>query len=185
LGDDELNQVFERFKSLADRKKTITDPDLEALVSDELYQPHEFFTLDGLQVACGTMGLPTATIRLRDADGKIHVQASVGTGPVDAAYKAIDEIVQAPNELHEFVVNAVTEGIDALGEVTVRIESKNGLNSLDAQSELNTPRSFGGYGADTDIIVASVKAYLSALNKMLVALGVDEAAEKPAVETVA
>jgi 2-isopropylmalate synthase len=184
LGDDELKQVFERFKSLADRKKTITDPDLEALVSDELYQPHEFFTLDGLQVACGTMGLPTATIRLCDADGNIHVQASVGTGPVDAAYKAIDAIVQAPNELHEFVVNAVTEGIDALGEVTVRIESQNGLNSLDAQSELNTPRSFGGYGADTDIIVASVKAYLSALNKMLVAMGADETSEKPAVETV-
>jgi 2-isopropylmalate synthase len=184
LDEQELDQVFERFKSLADRKKTITDPDLEALVSDELYQPREFFTLDGLQVACGTMGLPTATIRLRDAEGRLYVQACVGTGPVDAAYKAIDSIVKAPSKLLEFVVHAVTEGIDALGEVTVRIESQDGLHALGAQSELETARSFGGYGADTDIVVASVRAYLSALNKMLVAMGAYTPAETPSIETV-
>jgi 2-isopropylmalate synthase len=83
------------------------------------------------------------------------------------------------------VVHAVTEGIDALGEVTVRIESKDGLHSMDAQSEVETPRTYGGYGADTDIVVASVKAYLSALNKMLVAMGVYSETETSAVQGVA
>jgi 2-isopropylmalate synthase len=83
------------------------------------------FSLDGLQVACGTMGMPTATVRLRDPQGELHVHASVGTGPVDAAYRAIDGIVGCPNMLQEFVVHAVTEGIDALGEVTVRIQGEN------------------------------------------------------------
>jgi len=171
FNEAELDKAFERFKNLADKKKTITDADLEALVSDELYQPREIYTLDGMQVACGTMGMPTATVRLRGPDGQTHIQAALGTGPVDAVYKAIDSIVLAPNTLLEFVIHAVTEGIDALGEVTVRIESKNGRHSLDAQTETQHARSYGGHGADTDIIVASAKAYLSALNKLLVASG--------------
>ncbi|MBI2976976.1 MAG: 2-isopropylmalate synthase [Chloroflexi bacterium] len=180
LNEAELDKAFERFKNLADKKKTIADADLEALVSDELYQPREIFTLDGMQVACGTMGMPTATVRLRGPDGQMHIQAALGTGPVDAVYKAIDSIVLAPNTLLEFVIHAVTEGIDALGEVTVRIESKNGRHSLDAQTETQHARSYGGHGADTDIIVASAKAYLSALNKLLVAGGKYGDAEKPA-----
>ena len=171
FNEAELDKAFERFKNLADKKKTITDADLEALVSDELYQPREIYTLDGMQVACGTMGMPTATVRLRGPDGQTHIQAALGTGPVDAVYKAIDSIVLAPNTLLEFVIHAVTEGIDALGEVTVRIESKNGRHSLDAQTETQHARSYGGHGADTDIIVASAKADLSALNKLLVASG--------------
>jgi len=171
LAEAEIDQLFERFKALADKKKTITDADIEALVSDELYQPRELFTLEGLQVACGTMGMPTATVRLRDPQGGQHVQASVGTGPVDATYKAIDALVQAENTLEEFVIHAVTEGIDALGEVTVRIKSESPETTLDAQKEIDQPRTFGGYGADTDIVVASAKAYLAAINKMLVANG--------------
>lgn len=185
LGEAEVDQLFERFKALADKKKTITDADLEALISDELYQPRELFMLEGLQVACGTMGMPTASVRLRDPSGKLHVQASIGTGPVDATYKAIDSIVQAPNVLQEFVVHAVTEGIDALGEVTVRIQGEQADLMLDAQSELDQPRTFGGYGADTDIVVASAKAYLSALNKMLVATGQYGPVEFAATQTVA
>ncbi len=184
LDETEMDQVFERFKHLADRKKTITDADLEALVSDELYQPREFFALDGLQVACGTMGMPTATVRLRGPDGQLHVSAAVGTGPVDAAYKAIDAIVKAPNTLQEFVVHAVTEGIDALGEVTVRIEGSDGMLQISPQREAEVPRTFGGYGADTDIVVASVKAYLAALNKLLVASGQDGRVEQSAVQPV-
>lgn len=184
LGEDELDQVFERFKSLADRKKVITDADLEALISDELYQPRELFSLDGLQVACGTMGMPTATVRLRDPQGRLHVHAAVGTGPVDAAYKAIDAIVQAENVLQEFVVHAVTEGIDALGEVTVRIQGQDSHSTLDAQREVDQPRTFGGYGADTDIVVASAKAYLAALNKLLVATGRYGPAEQVATHMV-
>src|SRR5271157_975677 len=171
IDEDGLDKIFERFKALADKKKVIADADLEALVSEEMYQPREIFTLDGLQVACGTMGMPTATVRLRDPEGNLHVQAAVGTGPVDAAYKAMDTIIQAPNSLLEFVIHAVTEGIDALGEVTVRIERSDGDQTFDAQKEIEQSRTFGGYGADTDIIVASAKAYLSALNKLLVASG--------------
>jgi len=171
LDEVEIDRLFERFKALADKKKTITDTDLEALLSDTLFQPREIYALDGLQVVCGTMGMPTATVRLKGPDGQMHVQSAVGTGPVDAAYKAIDEVVHAPARLLEFVVHAVTEGIDAIGEVTVRIQGGADDHIMDAQSEIRQPRTFGGYGADTDIVVASAKAYLSALNKVLVASG--------------
>jgi 2-isopropylmalate synthase len=171
LDDQALALIFERFKLLADKKKMITDADLEALVSVELYQPREIFALEGLQVSCGTMGMPTATVRLRGPDGAMQTQAAVGTGPVDAVYKAMDEIIHATNTLQEFSIHAVTEGIDALGEVTVRIEGDYANPQTRAQSEVDTPRSYGGYGADTDIVVASAKAYLSALNKLLVASG--------------
>lgn len=173
LGKEELDQTFSRFKELADKKKTITDADLEALVSDEIFQPREIFSLDGLQVACGTIGMPTATVRLIDPDGELQVRAAIGTGPVDAAYKAIDEIVQAPNTLLEFSIRAITEGIDALGEVTVRLQAENGLvpRRTSPQSGRTQRLTFGGHGADTDIIVASVKAYLAAINKILAASG--------------
>jgi 2-isopropylmalate synthase len=101
---------------------------------------------------------------------------------VDAAYKAVDAIIQAPNDLLEFVIHAVTEGIDAIGEVTVRIESNAGGQVIGAQSEEDKLRTFGGYGADTDIIVASVKAYLSALNKLLAATGQYETAGQASAE---
>jgi len=179
LSEEELDKAFARFKSLADKKKLITDADIEALVADEFYQPRELYVLDGLQVACGTMGMPTATVRLRGPDGTVRTEAAIGTGPVDATYKAIDAIVQAPNTLLEFAVHAVTEGIDALGEVTVRIQSKNGKRTFDAQKEVEQPRTFGGHGADTDIIVASAKAYLAALNKMIVANSAGGEMENP------
>jgi 2-isopropylmalate synthase len=173
LDDDELAQTFTRFKDLADKKKVITDADLEALVSDELYQPQEIFSLDGLQVACGTIGMPTATVRLIGPDGELKVHAAIGTGPVDAAYKAIDGIIQAPNTLLEFSIRAITEGIDALGEVTVRLKAENGSvpRRTSPQSGRTHRLTFGGHGADTDIIVAAAKAYLAALNKILAASG--------------
>ena len=169
LDETELDKAFSRFKDLADRKKVITDLDLEALIADEFYRPRDIYALDGLQVACGTMGLPTATIRLRGPDGKIHTHANIGTGPVDATYKAIDAIVKVPATLLEFNIHAITEGIDALGEVTVRVQPKEAINKMDAQKETNYARVFGGHGADTDIIVASAKAYLAALNKLIIA----------------
>ncbi len=154
---DALAQVFKRFKVLADAKKTVTDADLEALMTDEFHKPQEFFKLQDIQVTSGTMGMPTATAKLCDADENMHIYAAVGAGPVDASYKAIDNIVKAENVLVEYSVHSVTQGIDALGEVTVRIEARG--------------RTFGGYGADSDIVVASVKAYLVALNRMLAAFG--------------
>jgi 2-isopropylmalate synthase len=168
LDDVELDKAFARFKELADRKKVITDADLEALLADEFYRPRDVYFLTGLQVSCGTMGMPTATIRLRGPDGTVSSQAAMGTGPVDATYKAIDAIVKKPNTLLEFSIHAITEGIDALGEVTVRIQPINGRQVMDAQSEKEYPRVYGGYGADTDIIVASAKAYLAALNKLII-----------------
>ena len=180
LTDEELVQTFARFKDLADKKKTITDADLEALVSDEIYQPVEIFRLDGLQVACGTMGMPTATVRLFGPDAETYVNAAVGTGPVDAVYKAIDEVVQAPNTLLEFSIRAITEGIDALGEVTVRVKAENGQapRRTSPQSGRERRLTFGGHGADTDIIVAAAKAYLSAINKLLATSGRFGTAEK-------
>jgi 2-isopropylmalate synthase len=190
LDDEELLQTFERFKDLADKKKTITDADLEALVSDEIYQPQEIFHLDGLQVACGTMGMPTATVRLIGPDNEARVEAAIGTGPVDAVYKAIDQIVEAPNTLLEFSIRAITEGIDALGEVTVRVKAENGMapRRTSPQSGRERRLTFGGHGADTDIIVASAKAYLSAMNKLLAASGrygtPEKATEVSIAETV-
>jgi 2-isopropylmalate synthase len=169
LDDVELDKAFTRFKELADRKKVITDLDLEALIADEFYQPREVYQLNGLQVTSGTIGMPTASVRLRGPDGVIHTTSSIGTGPVDATYKAIDSIVNVPCTLLEFNIHAITEGIDALGEVTVRVQSEISAMTMDAQSEREYARVYGGHGADTDIIVASAKAYINALNKLIIA----------------
>lgn len=173
LSQAELDQAFDRFKELADKKKTVTDIDLEALIEDQTYQSLDLYVLDGLQVACGTMGLPTATVRLIDPQGELHVQASIGTGPVDATYKAIDAVMGVPNTLLEFNIHAITEGIDAIGEVTVRLMAENSSlpQRTSPQNGHTRARTFGGYGADTDIIVASARAYLAALNKLLIATG--------------
>ncbi len=168
LDDVELDKAFARFKDLADRKKTITELDLEALVADEFYKPREVYQLDDLIVTCGTMDLPTATIRLRGPDGKTHSNAAIGSGPVDATYKAIRGIVKVPNHLMDFNIHAITAGIDALGEVTVRIQAAKAQMAKSAQSEKEYPRVYNGSGADSDIIVASAKAYLNALNKLIV-----------------
>jgi 2-isopropylmalate synthase len=160
---DELMEIFRRFKALADAKKTVTDADLEALVADEEAQkPQEFFRLVDIQVSSGTIGMPTATVKLMNQDKEEFVIAAVGAGPVDASYRAIDMIINAPNVLVEYSVHSVTEGIDALGEVTVRISPE------------NSKRTFGGYGADGDIIVASVKAYMAALNRMIASIGLGD-----------
>jgi len=118
----------------------------------------EFWVLENLQVVCGTTGLPTATVRLRDPDGKTHVHAAVGTGPVDATYKAIDAITRVRVQLLEFGISAVTEGIDALAEASVRVRR-------------DDERSSHGHAADTDIVVASAKAYIASLNHVLARTG--------------
>jgi 2-isopropylmalate synthase len=156
MDDADLNQIFSRFKEVADKKKVVTDADIAALIADEFYQPPEIYALEDIQVTCGRRGMPTATVMLRGPDGNDIIHAAVGTGPVDAAYKAIDAIVKSPCTLLEFSVHAVTEGIDALGEVSVRL-----------QTQEDEPRTLGGHGADPDIIVASAKAYLAALNKVV------------------
>lgn len=185
LDTDELNRAFKRFKELADRKKTVTETDLEAVVADQISQPKQVFKLEGLQVSCGTMGMPTATVRLVGPDNELHVKAALGTGPVDATFTAIDDVVGIKNTLLEYSVNAITEGIDAIGEVTVRLQAENGDLPKTQNPQENTARvrTFGGHGVDTDVIVASAKAYLSALNKLLVASGRYEEPEEQAVLT--
>jgi len=169
LEGEALDKTFKAFKALADKKKSITDLDLEALVTAEAMSADPLYTLDGLQVACGSMGLPTATVRVRGPGGITHIAAAVGTGPVDAAFKAIDSIVRADNTLLEYQVLGVTEGIDALGEVTVRIAARAPDGRVHAQRHEKAAL-FHGHGADTDIIVASVKAYVGALNRLLHAM---------------
>ena len=166
----ELARAFEEFKKLADKKKHLTDADLIALYNDQAGTTEEDpFQLESLQVVSGSMGMPTATVRLKVPSGELVTDVAVGTGPVDAAFKAIDRIVGIDAELLEYTVNSVTQGIDALGEVQVRVahrgESEEG--SLNPQNERARSRVFHGHGADTDIIVASAKAYLAALNRML------------------
>ena len=179
LDEVELDKAFARFKELADRKKVITDLDLEALIADEFYKPRDVYLLNGLQVTSGTIGMPTASVRLRGPDGVVHTVSAIGTGPVDATYKAIDQIVNVPCTLLEFNIHAITEGIDALGEVTVRIQSDSSTTTMDPQSEVEYVRVYGGHGADSDIIVASAKAYINALNKLIIAQTEGDGKSKP------
>ena len=169
VSGDGLDKAFARFKKLADKKKHITDADLLALLSDELYQPKEFWRLDAIQVGCGT-GMPTATVKLTGPDGQTQTAAEVGTGPVDAAYKAIQSLVHVPCSLLEYTVQSVTEGIDALGEVSVRVSTDDDEappGKINPQYEHSRARVFHGHGAHTDVIVASAKAYIAAINRIL------------------
>ena len=157
LSEEDFNRAFTAFKQLADKKKEIADKDIESLIAEELRTVSEVYHLDRVQVSCGDRGIPTAAVRLIAPDGQILADAALGTGPVDAVCKAIKRLVGVPNVLTEFTVKSVTEGIDAIGEVLIRLESE-GVT-------------YTGRGADTDIIVASAKAYMNALNRLLAARG--------------
>jgi len=168
LKKGEVNQAFERFKRIADKKKIVTDADLEAIITDEFYQPKEIWKLNSVHVTSGDRVNATATVSLTDPNGVELIDAAIGTGPVDAVYKAINRIVGEPNILTEFIVQAVTEGIDAIGEVTIRVQPEVAHDfTTNPQTGKQTARTFSGHGASTDIIVASARAYMSALNKML------------------
>ncbi|NOX44214.1 MAG: 2-isopropylmalate synthase, partial [Caldiserica bacterium] len=164
LSDEELDRVFARFKELADLKE-VTEADLEAIVADELFRPPEIYKLEQVQVVCGDKGIPTATVALRAPDGQVLVDSNHGTGPVDAVYRAINRIVGEEPVLIAFSIKAITGGLDAMGEVSITVESPK------VRGENGKPRIFSGQGASTDIVVASAKAYLNALNKLLAAKG--------------
>jgi 2-isopropylmalate synthase len=171
LDKEEINLAFKRFKSLADKKKIVADADIEAIIADEIYQPPEIWKLNHIQVSCGDHSIPTATVSLTGPDGQERQDAALGTGPVDAVYEAINRIICVSNDLIEFSINAVTEGMDAIAEATVRIQPHNGDTKYGINLQTNRPfiRTFSGHGASTDIVVASARAYLSALNKLLAA----------------
>jgi 2-isopropylmalate synthase len=150
--ETDLNAAFTRFKELADKKHEVFDEDIQALVSDTVATTDERVSLISLKVCSETGETPFATVTLSVDGREVQTQMS-GGGPVDAAYKAIESIVQSQTELQLYSVNSITTGTDAQGEVSVRLE-KGG-------------RIVSGQGADTDIVIASAKAYLNALNKIL------------------
>ena len=168
LNDEEVASAFKRFKKLADKKKVVTDADIEAIVADEVYQPPMIWQLNHIQVSCGDHSIPTATVSLTGPDGVVYQDAAIGTGPVDAVYQAINRIVGVKNSLTEFSINAVTEGMDAVAEATVRIQPDENEMPYTVNPQTGRPvfRTFSGHGASTDIVVASARAYLSALNKL-------------------
>jgi 2-isopropylmalate synthase len=183
LEGEALDHAFKRFKVLADKKKRITDADLDALAASEGGRGHEYFRFDAVQVTCGSNGMPTATVRLITPDGSIRTHAAVGTGPVHAVFRAIDEMVEAPSELLEYSINAVTEGIDALGHASVRVRAAQSDARVNPQHGSGGSAIFSGHAAETDVIVASTKAYLHALNRLLAALGTHDRQHASTPET--
>ena len=155
LSKEELTHVFEAFKELADKKREVTDRDIEALMSEKRrFEAHDgAFKLDHIQVSCGDHEIPTATVQLINPEGKVITDASTGNGPVDAVYKAINRIVGVSNNLIEFSIHSITDTTQAMGDVTIRIE-RNG-------------KTYTGRGSATDIMVASARAYMNALNRLL------------------
>jgi 2-isopropylmalate synthase len=153
IGDNALNDAFQRFKRLADAKKVVFDEDIVALVDDEVVRARDVVRFVSLEVWAGSKGPQRAVLEL-DIDGEIRTAEATGDGPVDATFKAIRALFPHEAELKLFSVAAVTEGTDAQAKVTVRLEENGKL--------------VDGQGADTDTLVASARAYLHALNKLLV-----------------
>jgi 2-isopropylmalate synthase len=156
LTEEDLNKAFGRFKDLCDRKKEVFDEDLLALVEDELLATSEGYSLEHLQFTSGTNIVPTATVRLKLQE-ELRQESGWGDGPVDAAYKAIDLITKIPGKLLEYQIRAITAGKDALGEVTTAVE-------IEGERVV-------GKGSSTDVIEASVRAYLNAINKVVARRG--------------
>ncbi len=169
LSDDELSDVFVAFKDLADNKREVTDADLEALMREQhrYADTNRSYKLGKIRVVCGNDDMPTADISMTTPDDHARNASAEGTGPVDAVCKAIDSVVDIDVELAEFHVSSVTEGIDALGEVTIRID--------------HDGSTYSGRGSDTDIVVASAKAYVNAINR---ALMISEMDSHPVTGTV-
>jgi 2-isopropylmalate synthase len=156
LTETELEQAYERFKEIADKKKEVFDEDVAAIINDEVRVVEHVYHLDYLLVASGTGTLPTATVRMRIQD-EMQQAAAYGDGPVDAAYEAIRSATGLSPKLENYSIRAVTGGKEALGEATVRISADG--------------RTYIGRGISTDIIEASAKAYVDALNRMVTAQG--------------
>ena len=151
LSDHELNQAYDRFLTVADKKQEVFDEDLVAILHDELHPLPELYQLDYLHIYSGTAAIPTATVRLRLKD-EVREGAAIGDGPVDAVCKAISAVTGTAAKLGRYEIRAVTSGTEALGEVTMQVE--------------DAGRKVLGRGASTDVIEASAKAYIDALNKL-------------------
>ena len=157
MTDDDVAAIFARFKEIGDKKKFVYDDDLSALVEGQIAEVPETWSLDYISVSSGSQTVPTATVRLKHSakkDGELQQDASIGDGPVDAALKAMDRIMKTRGKLMDYQLRAVSEGKDALGEVTVKVDFGDG--------DLVT-----GKAASTDVIEGSARAYLNAANRFL------------------
>jgi len=154
LSKEELEHLYERFLVIADKKKEVFDEDIAALIGDEVRTAEEVYHLEYLNVTSGTGTVPTGTVKIRTQDGQVRQAAACGDGPVDAAYEAIREATGQSPKLDNYNIRAITGGKEAMGEATVRIENEAG-------------RTFIGRGVSTDIIEASAKAYVDAINRMV------------------
>jgi 2-isopropylmalate synthase len=153
LPPDQVEVAFRQFKDLADRKTEVTDEDIEAIAGGALVRVPETYVLDYFQISTGNRGVPTATVRIRMADGKDVEEAATGDGPVHAMYHAVDRVTGLPVALRDYALNAATSGKDALGEVSVKVEYKGHI--------------YSGRGVSTDVLEASLRAYIHALNKIM------------------
>jgi 2-isopropylmalate synthase len=154
LSETEIQTAYEKFLEIADKKKEIFDEDIAAIISDEVRVSDQVYHLDYLNVTSGTGTVPTGTVRIRTKDDQVHQAAACGDGPVDAAYEAIRSATGLSPKLGNYSIRAITSGKEALGEATVRIENETG-------------RAFIGRGVSTDIVEASAKAYVDAINRMV------------------
>jgi 2-isopropylmalate synthase len=152
LSEEQLESAFVKFKSLADKKKEVFDEDIEALVDDQLELSGGLWELAGLQVTAGSNTIPTATVTLRDSNGETMQDASIGDGPVDAIYSAIQRLTGIKISLTDYRIRAVTKGKEALGEVQIELE--------------HSGKKIRGRGLSTDILEASALAYVAAINRL-------------------
>jgi len=153
LNDEQINIAFAKFKDLADRKKHVTDEDIRALIEEKLAAAPEVYTLEKLEVAFDSEAVPSATVRLKTIGGAVIEKTAQGNGSVDAIYKAIDQAVGEEVELEDYAIRSVTQGTDALGEVQVILKQDN--------------ISVQGRGVSTDILDASARAYINAINRLV------------------
>jgi 2-isopropylmalate synthase len=153
LTDEQVNDAFAKFKDLADKKKDVSDDDIRALVEEKLVRTPEVFVLDAIQLTYGNQSTPTATVRLHRNDGEVIEEAAVGNGSVDSIYNAIDKATKEQVELEDYSIKSVTHGKDALGDVHVVLR----------QDDI----SVHGRGISTDILEASAKAYVDAVNRLI------------------
>jgi len=169
--DAELDRIFLRFKRFADTRKEVTEAELEAIATDEVHQPERLFELHGVHVSCGMPSVPTASVSVTRPNGEYETCAAIGSGPVEAIFTALDQLCRIDVELLEYLVHAVSGGVNTLGEVTVRIRGAD-----------QRTRVYSGHGADADILVASARAYLSAINKLVRATKPNGAAQSQNAE---
>ena len=158
LSREELDKAFGRFKALCDKKKVVADEDIEALMTDQLENRNEVYKLEAVSVSTGTGNMPVACVRLLDEDGEMREDAAIGNGPVNAVCDCINRITGVKAKLSEFHVHAATAGIDAIANVTIRVE---------IESDEGKKLVYSGRSADTDTLVATARAYLAAVNKGL------------------